>query len=162
MSRRVFAMAAAALCTTLTAQAASDAAVPQSLEAVSGKTVCRAAGAVDGKASELCVTLGTFAHDLYEVRFDGVPAVKGIDDATTEGIAGTYSGRTIALKCDPILSAPDTVTDAQIDAVRFMDPSGSRDALRQMAIRMNTVETGRHCVARADAAPLFAIDVRFP
>lgn len=150
-----------ALLAAIPAHAAQPAANAATLEAVSGKVVCRTAGAIDGKSAELCVAQGMFAHDIYEVRVGDATAVKGIDDATTTGISGTFNGQTVSLKCDPVLSAPDNLTDGQIEGFRFMKPSASREELKQLAIRVNTVETGRHCVARSTADDVFTVDVKF-
>lgn len=161
MSRLKFVLSTVALLAALPTHAASQAADTATLDAVSGKVVCRTVGTLDGKPGELCVAQGMFAHDIYEVRFGGTSAAKGTDDATTTGISGTFNGQTVTLKCEPVLSVPDNLTDAQIEGFRFMNPTASREELKQMAIRVNTVETGRHCVARANAVDIFTVDVKF-
>ncbi|MFC0401701.1 hypothetical protein [Paraburkholderia rhizosphaerae] len=101
------------------------------------------------------------AHDIYEVRMDGTSVVKGIDDATSSGINGAYHGQPVSLKCEPVLSAPDNVSDAQIEGMRFMKPDGTREELKQLYLSLHTTETGRQCAINADANPLFTVDVRF-
>ncbi|NPT61915.1 hypothetical protein [Paraburkholderia elongata] len=133
------------------------------LDPLPGKATCSIVNITNhvGKSAELCVTTGSFAHDLYEVRIDRSTVVKGIDDATTTGIASEYNGQSISLQCSPVLSAPDNITDAQIESVRFMNPSAKRDQLKQLFISINTTETGRRCTVRADLTELFSVDVHF-
>jgi hypothetical protein len=133
------------------------------LDAMAGKTACRASALASqpGKSGELCVTQGSFAHDIYEVRIDGASVVKGIDDATTAGIAGTYNGQPVRLTCTPVLSKPEHVTDAQIESMRFANPQGTREQLIGLYQTLNTVETGRHCSIADNSAEWFAVDVRF-
>jgi hypothetical protein len=155
--------AASSIFTSAPVDAASPAAEAATLDAVPGKTTCRAAtlNGQPGKSAELCVTQGSFAHDVYDVRIGGASVVKGIDDATTAGIASTYDGQPIRLTCTPVLSKPDDVTDAQIESMRFANPKGTHEELKRLYVTLHTVETGRHCAINDNAAELFAVDVRF-
>ncbi|ACC76317.1 hypothetical protein VOI32_35980 [Paraburkholderia caribensis] len=114
-----------------------------------------------GKSVELCITKGLFAHDLYEVKIDGTVVVKGIDDATTNGVNGAYGGQSINLTCTPVLSAPENVTDSQIESMRTLDPKATREQLKRQYVLLNTTETGRHCVVRTDSTNFLAVDILF-
>ncbi|MPV67675.1 hypothetical protein [Burkholderia sp. BE17] len=134
------------------------------LDPVAGKEVCTAGVGVpntpDGLLS-LCVKKGLFTHDQYEVKANGAVILKGIDDETTDGVSGSYSGRPIDLKCTPVLSAPDSVTDSQIESIRKSYPTASRDQLKQHYMLLITLETGRHCVVRIEETSLLSVDLHF-
>ncbi|MPV64315.1 hypothetical protein [Burkholderia sp. BE17] len=134
------------------------------LDPVAGKEACTAGVGVPNTPSgslTLCVKKGLFAHDQYDVKADGAVVLKGIDDETTDGVNGSYSGRPISLKCSPVLSAPDSVTDSQIEAMRNSYPTASRDQLKQHYMLLNTLETGRHCIVRIDETSLLSVDIHF-
>ncbi|RBB31490.1 hypothetical protein DPV79_40930 [Burkholderia reimsis] len=134
------------------------------LDPVAGKEACTAGVGVPNTSSgslALCVKNGLFAHDQYEVKADGAVVLQGIDDETTDGVNGSYSGRPISLKCTPVLSAPESVTDSQIEPMRSSYPTASRDQLKQHYVLLNTLETGRHCVVRVDSTNILSADIHF-
>ncbi|WP_230461614.1 hypothetical protein [Burkholderia ubonensis] len=114
-----------------------------------------------GSSLTLCVKKGHFAHDQYEVKVDGAVVVKGIDDETTGGVNGSYGGRPVNLTCAPVLSAPEEVTESQIESMRSMDPQATREQLKQRYLSLNTVETARHCVVRVDSKNVLSTDIHF-
>ncbi|WP_198363759.1 hypothetical protein [Burkholderia ubonensis] len=114
-----------------------------------------------GSSLTLCVKKGHFAHDQYEVKVDGAVVVKGIDDETTGGVNGSYGGRPVNLTCTPVLSAPEEVTESQIESMRSMDPQATREQLKQRYLSLNTVETARHCVVRVDSRNVLSTDIHF-
>lgn len=133
-------------------------------DAISRQTVCRTTlltGKI-GQSAQLCVSEGLFAHDLYELRIDGVEVAKGIDDETTQGVSGQFHDQAIKLTCQPQLDVPKNVTDAQIESVRASLPNGTHDDLKKLYLSLNSTEIGRHCTVAAQAAELFSVDVRFP
>lgn len=144
--------------------AVADGPAATRLDPVDGKEACTAGINVPntpGGSLALCIKKGLFAHDQYEVKADGAVVLKGIDDETTDGVNGSYSGRPISLKCTPVLAAPESVTDSQIESMRSSYPTASRDQLKQHYVLLNTLETGRHCVVRIDAANVLSADIRF-
>jgi hypothetical protein len=138
------------------------------LMAESGKNICQPMTGPDGSASafELCVANGLFAHDVYSVRVAGVFVVKGIDDETTKGVGGTFYGNPISLKCEPINEPYEKFTDKELDdranSLEKTMPNSTFEERKRFAVRMNMVETGRHCALSNSDGIVSRLDVKFP
>lgn len=115
--------------------------------------------------AKLCVTSGNFSHDKYMVKIGWSKVVEGIDDETTNGIAGTYKGNAVGLTCVPQIKQPGADQDAAVDAMAksMQEHGGAKpEQAHDLAVHMLSVETGRLCTFRQGDQELMAIQVDFP
>lgn len=137
---------------------------PLVITPIPGKAVCKSSsGAIKDISikSELCVTQGSFSHDVYVLKINGKPVLKGIDDETTKGISSTFQNQKINLTCSPQHKAPNEVSQEKIEATQKAVPNLSFEEARKMAIMMETVETGRLCIASSGENPFMTVQVNF-
>ena len=138
------------------------------LTAQAGKNTCHTMSGVDGSPSpyELCYSHGMFSHDVYSVRFDGIPLLHGIDDKATKGIDGVFNGNQIRLQCEPVNRLADGVTKKTIeDAIlsgRMSSKKISFDDGLNFAIMTNVIEIGRHCILSNADGIMAKLDVVSP
>lgn len=133
-----------------------------------GKNICQPMKGGDGNSSpfELCVANGMFSHDIYEVRIAGVSVIRAIDDDTTKEVDGKFYGGIVNLRCDPVNQLANDVTNKSIeDSVESLKKSMAKASFEdrmKFAIRMNTVEVGRHCTLSNSAGEVAKMSVKFP
>lgn len=138
------------------------------LTAQAGKNTCHTMSGVDGSPSpyELCYSHGMFSHDVYSVRFDGIPLLHGIDDKATKGIDGVFNGNQIRLQCEPVNRLADGVAKKTIeDAIlsgRMSSKKISFDDGLNFAIMTNVIEIGRHCILSNADGIMAKLDVVSP
>ena len=131
---------------------------------VPGKAVCKSSsGAIKDASikSELCVTQGSFSHDVYVLKINGKAVLKGIDDDTTKGISSTFQNWKINLTCSPQHQAPNEVSQEKVEATQKAMPNLSIEEARKMAITMETIEIGRLCIASSGENPFMTVQVNF-
>jgi len=97
----------------------------------------------------LCVVEHVSAYSEYYAEIEGRRVASGNDNEVADGVAGSFQGMPLTLRCPAMLKAPDTVPQERIEEMRRNRPSSSDDELRRMAIMADTVETGRECSLRA-------------
>jgi hypothetical protein len=137
---------------------------PLVITPIPGKAVCKpSSGAINDKSvkSELCVTQGNFSHDVYMLKINGKPVLKGIDEDTTKGISSTFQNQKINLTCTPQHKGPSEVSQEKIETTQKAIPNLSVEDARKMAIMMETVETGRLCIASSGESPFMTVQVNF-
>lgn len=139
-----------------------------SLAAQTGKNICQPMNGADGSVSsfDLCVANGMFSHDVYDLQVGGISITKGVDDQTTTGIKSLFHGNEISLKCIPINQLANDVTAKTIeDSVNGMRKSMGKFSFEDrmnLAIRIHTVEVGRHCTLTASTGSVAMLDISFP
>lgn len=99
--------------------------------------------------AKLCVVEHMATPSEYYALIEGRQVAGGFDDEVAEGVRGSFQGMPLTLRCPAILKAPDTVPQERIEEMRKKRPNASEEELRRMAIRADTVETGRDCSLRA-------------
>lgn len=158
------AIAAAALaCLTVTSSAFAQDTTPLVLKAAPGKVVCQSRQVQIGDAASeaaLCVKGGNFSHDLYTFSINKKTAAKGIDDETTIGIIANYKGQEARLICVPQLQAPTDISAEKIAAYQETMKLSAEEA-RRLALRLESVETGRLCTATLNNEKLIEVQVTF-
>ena len=166
MSRSLLSAGLLQLAAVSAAHAADRA--PQAIAAVPGKEVCVAGTAtVAGNTAptELCVTGGSFSHDLYALKIGGRTAVKGIDDQTTTGIAGTFNGAQLVLRCVPLELSPKGTPAANLVEVRRVLPGATEARVQELANLLSSIpmgmELGRTCTASSDGQAIISAQVSF-
>lgn len=133
----------------------------------SGKNICHVMSQPDGTPSpyELCVARGMFSHDVYTVRFAGVPLLRGIDDSTTNGIDGKLWGSPIRLQCAPVNQLAKDVTNERLESAiltnRISSSGFSFEQELSFAIMTNVLEIGRHCTLNNTDGVMAKLDVDF-
>ena len=162
MKSYLFAAPALAFLASTTPAFAQEAA-PLILKAVPGKATCQAKQVQIGGApaeAALCVTGGNFSHDTYVFSIDKKTAVRGIDDETTKGVAASYKGQQAKLTCAPQVQEPADISAEKIAAYQELMKVSAEQA-RKLAMRMETVETGRLCTALLNNEKLIEVLVTF-
>jgi len=128
-----------------------------------GSSNCQSTSRQLGDATskvELCVTGGSFAHDVYTIYIDRKIIAHGIDDETTSGVSGLYHDEKVSLVCTPQNEPPKTVSPEDVATYQETMHLSAEDA-RKMAIASNTVEVGRLCKAQLADKPLIEVQVVF-
>lgn len=149
---------------TAAAGAANAENTPLQIIAAAGKSVCQSTVRQFGETSqkiELCVSQGNFAHDVYVLKINGDPVLKGIDDETAKGIVSTNQGEKISLTCAPQLEEPTQVAPEKIEAMQKLMPALSADEAKKAAISLDAVEVGRLCTAQRGSNSLIDVQVTF-
>ena len=156
----------ASLLLSLAAGAAQAAEPLAAINAVPGKPVCHAAPAsIDGKpvAAKVCVIGGSFSSDRYALILNGTVIVQGIDDQTTEGVAGSFDGQPVMLRCVPQSLYPKATPEETQAEVRRILPNASPEKVVETATDVPAMglELGRICTATRGAQALMAVQVLF-
>lgn len=158
------AIAAATLtCLTFTSSAFAQDSAPLVIKAEPGKVACQSRQVQIGDAASeaaLCVKGGHFSHDLYIFSINKKTAAMGIDDETPIGIIANYKGQQARLICVPQLQAPTDVSAEKI-AVYQETMKLSAEEARRLALRLESVETGRLCTATLNNEKLIEVQVTF-
>lgn len=121
----------------------------------------------DGSALTLCVTMGTFAHDVYRLKLDGRVILEGIDDATTTGVTTVDKGRAWQLRCTPKNIFPKESPEETLAEVRRQLPNATAAEAAKLAALLGPgpspmgIELGRDCVATDGGKPVLEAQVVF-
>ena len=147
----------------------ASAAAPEpalSIKPEAGKETCaaRPAGAHPANPS-LCVTMGNFSHDVYQLKLDGRTVLKGIDDQTTAGIAGQHGKQAVELRCLPQNIFPKETPEATLSEVRRQLPNAPEAQVKRLAGLLGPgpmgMEVGRSCTATIAGATVLTAQVLF-
>ncbi len=151
------------VCLAHNSSALAQEVAPLVLKAVPGKVTCQSKQVqISGSAAEaaLCVAGGNFSHDTYVFSIDKKTAARGIDDETTKGVVASYKGQEAKLSCAPQVQAPADISAEKIAAYQEMMKVSAEEA-RKLAMRLETVETGRLCSALLNNEKLIEVLVTF-
>lgn len=158
------ALLAAAVAVMAAPVQAQDAAAVPTLRPTPGKAACVVVPTtVADKAlrAELCVTGGSFSHDVYQLKLDGALVLKGIDDETTKGLRGTRDGKAVTLVCAPQNIPPKASAEDIQRIVPGYPADKTKELVELMSSGFSSVELGRQCKASLDEAPVLTVQVLF-
>lgn len=95
----------------------------------------------------VCVRRQAFDNDVYVLRLDGKPALRGTDEEVGHGVFGRVGNRLVAMRCEAEAS-PARVSPGVAQALSWQ--TGVR--LQRITAALGSVETGRRCTVKIDGA----------
>lgn len=161
MKSKILSLALLALATTSTAVTAADVGF---IYPASGKEACITKDFVFNEQQtkmEMCVTQGSFSHDVYTLKIAGNQVIKTIDDAVDKGLKVNHKGAIISLVCSP-LNLPPNVTAEQVQSALPGYPDDKTNSLvTLMKDAVTSVEISRACVSTVNGEKQLTAQVIF-
>src|SRR5450830_1753636 len=127
------------------------------ITAIPGTEVCPADTASE---ATVCVTGGSFSHDVYTLKIKGATVLKGIDDQLSAGLSGSHQGQKIAFVCEAQNIYPKDTPEATLAEVQRVMPNSPAEKIKGIAELLTPgpmgMEIGRLCKASSNGQPFMA------